>query len=102
MAELIDLVRVVVDHPGVAQIALDRPRRDRVVGAVDPVVDPVQQELEADDLGRGDGVALLAALAIRRTQVRQRLLGERRAGQREQRAGESRNREDRLHSQRGL
>eukprot|EP01136_Pigoraptor_vietnamica_P029142 Opistho-1_new@87099 len=60
VGELVDVERVVVDHPGPAQVAADRRAADVVIGrAAEAPVVAVQQEVEADDLQRRDDVALV-------------------------------------------
>jgi hypothetical protein len=58
MGKLFDLERVVVDHPGPAQVAPDRLRAD-VVGrqAAEVAVVAAQQEIKADDLECRQGEA---------------------------------------------
>jgi hypothetical protein len=70
--ELVRRERIVVDHPAVVEVVLDR----REVGVVVVLrrvvpVEQVQQEVEADDVRGGDPVALAGTFAP----LRLRLLG---------------------------
>jgi hypothetical protein len=59
MQELIHLERIVVGDPVVMQVAANRIERDLVLAALERVVVAVQQELEAEDVQRGNDVALV-------------------------------------------
>ena len=57
MQELIDVERIVVDHPRTLNVSFDRAGSDAVRGWVEKAISvAVQQEIEGDDINRGNEV----------------------------------------------